>query len=228
LKNKISQKEAYAEGTDYQFIDSLQLGPWTSYSMINDPKHMCFVLARYKFVARMLEGKKKVLEMGCGDGFGLPMIAQAVSEVHGIDRDPRLIEGNKERLSFLKNAKLFHLGLSLEAPKDAYDAIFSIDVIEHLEPEKEEAFMQNSLRCLKKDGICIIGTPNATAEKHATHRSRIQHINLKGHKELKALMDRHFVNGFLFSMNDEVMHTGYYPMAHYLFAVGVGLKGNRD
>jgi hypothetical protein len=24
---------------------------------------------------------------------------------------------------------------------------------------------------------------------------------------------------FLFSMNDEVVHTGFYPMAHYLFAV---------
>lgn len=30
--------------------------------------------------------------------------------------------------------------------------------------------------------------------------------------------------GFLFSMNDEVVHTGYYPMAHYLIAVGIGPK----
>jgi len=25
-------------------------------------------------------------------------------------------------------------------------------------------------------------------------------------------------------MNDEVVHTGYYPMAHYLFALCVGRK----
>jgi len=25
-------------------------------------------------------------------------------------------------------------------------------------------------------------------------------------------------------MNDEVVHTGFHPMAHYLFAIGVGKK----
>ncbi len=36
---------------------------------------------------------------------------------------------------------------------------------------------------------------------------------------MKALLEHYFENVFLFSMNDEVVHTGYYPMAHYLFAV---------
>jgi len=37
-------------------------------------------------------------------------------------------------------------------------------------------------------------------------------------------MDKYFENSFIFSMNDEVVHTGYEPMAHYLFGMGVGLK----
>ena len=32
-------------------------------------------------------------------------------------------------------------------------------------------------------------------------------------------MTHHFRNVFIFSMNDEVVHTGFYPMAHYLFAL---------
>ena len=32
-------------------------------------------------------------------------------------------------------------------------------------------------------------------------------------------MQRHFHNVFLFSMNDEVVHTGFSPMAHYLLAL---------
>ena len=28
---------------------------------------------------------------------------------------------------------------------------------------------------------------------------------------------------FNFSMNDEVVHTGYAPMAHYIFCIGVGV-----
>ena len=33
-----------------------------------DPKHLLFSMARYKFIAKMLSGKKNVLEAGCGDG----------------------------------------------------------------------------------------------------------------------------------------------------------------
>lgn len=41
---------------------------------------------------------------------------------------------------------------------------------------------------------------------------------------LKKLMSDYFYTVFMFGMNDEVVHTGYLPMAHYLFAVGVGTK----
>lgn len=54
----------------------LKLGPWTSYSMANDARHMAFVLSRYKFVAKMLEGRSRIMEVGCGDAFGLPIVAQ--------------------------------------------------------------------------------------------------------------------------------------------------------
>ena len=32
----------------------------------------------------------------------------------------------------------------------------------------------------------------------------------------------------VFSMNDEVVHTGLYPMAHHLSGVGVRQKGQQD
>ena len=32
-------------------------------------------------------------------------------------------------------------------------------------------------------------------------------------------MNKYFENTFLFSMNDEIVHTGYYKMAHYLISV---------
>ena len=33
-------------------------------------------------------------------------------------------------------------------------------------------------------------------------------------------MLQYFENVFMFSMNDEVLHTGFAPMGHYLFALG--------
>ena len=54
--------------------------------------------------------------------------------------------------------------------------------------------------------------------------SKAGHVNCKTGDQLRALMKQHFHNVFLFSMNDEVVHTGYSPMAHYLFAMCVQKK----
>ncbi len=225
MSNSQSAEDAYREGTDYQFDQQeLTLGPWTSYSLVHDPKHMAFVLARYKFAAKMLDGKAKVLEIGSGDGFGLPIIAQHVGQVYCLDWDTRLLEGNRRRLRHLKNVEYVHIDLNKESPKIDADAAFSIDVIEHLEPETEQVFIENIVTCLKPNGVMITGTPNVTASPHASPRSLVQHINLKSMKSLRELMERYFENVFMFGMNDEVVHTGYAPMSHYIWSVACGKK----
>lgn len=220
-----SAEEAYREGTDYQFDQQeLALGPWTSYSLVHDPKHMAFVLARYKFVAKMLDGKQRVFEVGSGDGFGLPIVAQHVGKVYCIDWDERLLEGNKRRLSHLTNVEYLKMDLNQEQPAVKADAVYSIDVLEHIEPEKETAFIENMVRCLTPDGVLITGTPSVTASAHQSPRSLVQHINLKSMKSLRELMQRYFENVFMFGQNDEVVHTGYAPMCHYIWSVAAGRK----
>lgn len=224
MTNK-SAKDHYKEGTDYQFeTPELSLGPWTSYSLISDPKHMCFVLARYKFCAKMLEGKKTIMEVGGGDGFGLPLIAQSAELVYVVDWDQRLLDGNARRLAHLKNVTYLHADLNEAAPAIQVEAVFMIDVIEHLEPSREDAFMKNVLRCLKTGGVLIVGTPNVTASQYASPRSQVQHINLKSMQTLRELTERYFTNVFMFGMNDEVLHTGYAPMCHYIWSIGVGVR----
>jgi 2-polyprenyl-3-methyl-5-hydroxy-6-metoxy-1,4-benzoquinol methylase len=224
MKRKLSQQEAYKKGTDYQFIDSIKMGPWTSYSLLHDPIHMSFVLARYKFVAKMLAGKNYVLEVGCGDAPGTPIVAQFVKRVLAVDIDDRLINSDRQRLLQIKNIEFKNFNICNGAPKERFDASFSIDVIEHLDPHLNGPFFKNTASCLKEDGICIVGTPNITANQYATPRSKIQHINLQSHESLRKHLEKYFQNVFIFSMNDEVVHTGFYPLAHYLFGMGVGVK----
>ncbi len=224
-KNKISQQEAYHLGTDHQFIESMDLGPWTSFSLLNDPKHMGMVLARYKFCAKMFDGMNKVIEVGCGDAFGTPVVAQHVKEVLAIEPDDRHIESNKKRLAKLKTIH-FRQGTiqDLKLPKASFDGAYSIDVIEHLDQHLNDPFVATQAEILRKDGVCIIGTPNITANEYASERSRVQHINLHSQKTLKQLMEKYFRRVFMFGMNDEVLHTGYAPMCHYIFGMGVGVK----
>lgn len=227
---KINAKELYEKGTSYQFNNpEIKLGPWTSYSLMNDPKHMCFVLSRYKFCAKMLEGKNRnILEVGCGDGFGLPIVADIANKIWAVDWDKRLLENIKSRLNYLKNVEYKHIDFNKETSNvlGEIDAVYAIDVIEHIEPDNEEAFMKNIIHCItnKDEGIMILGTPNITASKYASERSAVQHCNLKSMKTLRELMERYFHNVFMFGMNDEVLHTGYDAMCHYIFAVGAGLR----
>lgn len=205
-------------------IPSIKLGPRTSNSLLRDPKHLAFVLSRYKFCAKMLQGKKAVLEVGCGDAFGAPIAAQAVERLVCIDRIPDLIEGNRSRLEKIKNIEFKVFDITRGKPGGKFDGAFSIDVIEHLAPGDESAYMENIVGSLKEDAVLIIGTPNIEAEEYASAPGASPHSNLKDHHSLRAMMNGFFVNTFIFSMNDEVLHTGFYPMAHYLWAVGAGLK----
>ncbi len=204
--------------------EEILLGPWTSYSLMHDPRHMAFVLARYKFCAKMLEGKDYVVEIGCGDGFGIPLIAQAVKRLHCIDWDPRSLEGCARRLKHLKNVTYQHIDLNKHTLPTRADAIYTIDVVEHLEPSKEDQFFRNICKSLKPEGVLITGTPNISANAYASEQSRVQHINLKSLQDLKQLTQKYFVHAFPFGMNDEVLHTGYGPMAHYIWTIGAQVR----
>jgi hypothetical protein len=41
---------------------------------------------------------------------------------------------------------------------------------------------------------------------------------------MHALLAQSFHNVFVFSMNDEVVHTGFHQMAHYVIGLGCGVK----
>jgi 2-polyprenyl-3-methyl-5-hydroxy-6-metoxy-1,4-benzoquinol methylase len=220
-----SGRDAYAEATRDQFdTPEMRLGPWTSDSLMNDPKHMCFVLARYKFCAKIFEGKRTVLEVGVGDGFGLPLVAQVVGHLYALDWDRRLLDGNARRLAHLRNVSYLYADLNEAAPDVQAEGVYALDVIEHVEPAKESRFLENVLRCLKPTGVLLIGTPNVTAAEYASPRSRAGHINLKSMQTLRELVDRYFENVFMFGMNDEVVHTGYPSMCHYIWSLGVGVR----
>lgn len=201
------------------------LGPTASHLWRSDPRHLGFLLARYKFCAKMLAGKSAVLEVGCGDGFGMRVVLQEVKSVHAIDFDPLFIEWAQEqaRREGL-NCTFSVLDITQEAPKGTFDAAYSLDVIEHIPPDSEDRFMANICSSLRPHAMCIIGTPNVEAQKNASPASAAGHVNLKSAESLRKLLLEYFHNVFIFSMNDEVVHTGFYPMAHYLFGVGVGVK----
>jgi 2-polyprenyl-3-methyl-5-hydroxy-6-metoxy-1,4-benzoquinol methylase len=195
------------------------LGLMTNQVWHEDPRRLTFILARYKFVAKMLSGWNNVAEVGCGDAFGTRIVQQEVENVTVYDFDPIFIEDIQRRASPCWPIKA-HLHDILGGPLPRrHNAIFSLDVIEHIPVDQERLFLRNLTTSLSEEGVLIVGTPSLESQAYASPQSRIGHVNCKTGRALKALLEQYFHSVFLFSMNDEVVHTGFYPMAHYLFAL---------
>jgi len=200
-----------------------QLGLTTNQVWRDDPRHLLFILARCKFVAKMLSGKQRVLEVGCGDAFGSRIVLQEVGELCAVDFDPVFISDANARIDERwKFDCRVHNMLAGPVEGGPFDAAYTLDVIEHIRQEDEDQFVSNIAQSLTEQGVLIVGTPSLQSQAYASEYSKLGHINCKDHKQLKELMLKYFHHVFIFSMNDEVVHTGFYPMAHYLFALCVG------
>ena len=202
-----------------------RFGLMSSQVYFDDPKRLGFVLARYKFVSKMLSGKDKVCEIGCADAFGTPIVAKEVGQLTALDFDPLFIEDARERSDpDLTIDFLVHDILEAPPPDGPFDAMYACDVFEHIDPDMENKFLENIKQGLNAHGILILGIPSFESQKYASKQSLEGHVNCKTGDDLKSLIQQHFENVFLFSMNDEIVHTGFSKMAHYLFVVGCGKK----
>lgn len=200
------------------------LGLMTNQVYHDDPRRLAILLARYKFVAKMLSGKKLVAELGCGDAFGTRIVMQEVEKIVAYDFDPVFIQDIRARQDRAWPLESHIHDIVLDTLPDRHDGIYSLDVLEHVSRADEHAYLANLRGSLTPDGVLIIGTPSLESQAYASPQSKAGHINCKSGAELKELLEKYFTHVFLFSMNDEVVHTGFYPMAHYLFAICCGQK----
>ncbi|WP_230374105.1 class I SAM-dependent methyltransferase [Pontivivens ytuae] len=221
-KTKETQYQVCVEAAEERGFE--RMGLRSSESWHEDPKHIVFRFSRYKFVSKMLAGRKHALEIGCGDAFGTRIVQAEVEKLTAIDFDPVFIEDVKSRMMAKWEFDVFvHDMLDGPVP-GAFDAVYACDVLEHIEPSQEQLFLDNCFGTLDLNGCAIIGLPSLESQVYASLQSKAGHVNCKSAPDLKALMERYFHNVFIFSMNDEVVHTGYHKMAHYIFAVAAGRK----
>lgn len=206
---------------------TLQLGPYFS-QILDAPRHFLFTMSRYKFAARILPQHKKikVLELGCQEGIGTLVLGELGHQVLGVDFDKDAIE--HARNSIKKDNISFKHADFLGKRFGKFRAIISLDVIEHIKSDFEDKFMKTICSNLSRTGFVLIGTPNITAKQYASKHSKSGHINLYSAERLDKLLHKHFDNVYMFGMNDEVVHTGFYPMCHYLIALACGPKKSKQ
>jgi len=223
MKKTPQEKQYQKNLDDYEKKGPVKLGLMASHLWRTDPRHLAFTLARYKHVAKFLHGKKNALEIGYGDGFASGIVQQEVPQVHSLDFDPHFVECANKTWEYNDAFHFFvedMLNDSLQAQRQ-YEAIYSLDVIEHINPAQEDTFLLNTLKFLRPDGVAIFGSPTLESQVYASKWSKEGHVNCKSGYELKTLLEKYFKQVFLFGMNDETLHTGYSKMAHYNLALAV-------
>lgn len=176
----------------------------TSYAWEHDPKHLAFSMARYHFIARMLQGFDYVIEVGAGDGVQSRIVERAVKTLVKTDKDSySCLCWNPVEGPFKMNA----------------DAIYALDVLEHVDPEEEQAFMEGVWRTIKRYGTLILGLPSKESQVYASPESKREHVNCKTEEELRALCKSYFHSVYLFGMNDTTLHVGFGALCHYRIAL---------
>ena len=216
-------KKIWNKVVEMNMSNNFLLGPVNAESILHDPKHLLFTLARYKFATKMLVNARHIVEIGCGEGIGaLMFLAETKADITAIDFDQQQIAYAKNNvLSHGKGRLIFDCHDFVETSYHTVkaDGFVCLDVIEHIYSKEEKDFLSHTTGMIEKGGIAVWGTPNKDAQKYMSARSKVGHINLFDADRFQKTLDGYFSQTFLFSMNDEVVHTGFNRMAHYLIAV---------
>lgn len=199
-----------------------KFGPMSSFTWNSDPKRLLFVLSRYKFAAKILEGCNSVIEVGCGDGFAARIVRQHVSSLVITDIDPIMVKHAKQTqssdFSVIVRQHNFSDG-PIDNKGDRFDGAYLLDVLEHIPQDVEKLFLENLKKSLLKNAKVVIGMPSIESQQYASAGSKAGHINCKTKESLREALVPIFGSVTCYSMNDEVVHTGFSRMANYIFAV---------
>jgi len=225
MSEKVKGEIQYQEAIDlFRHQGFERLGFVSSWAYLDDPKRLAFTFARYKFVAKMLSGCERALEVGCGDAFFSRVVRQDVGHLTAVDFDMDFVEDARARHSDRWPIEIRMHDMLAGPVEGTFDGAYSLDVLEHIQATDEDRFLTNFVASLTEHATLIIGMPSLQSQAYASKHSKIGHVNCKDQRDLRDLLKKYFHNVYAFSMNDEVVHTGYYAMAHYNLVLCCGKR----
>lgn len=165
-------------------------------------------LATYQFAIPHVKDKK-TLEFGCGSGYGSHYLSKYCSDITAVDISESAIKYANERYSnenltyrIIQNIEREPLSFSDET----FDAVISFQVIEHI--DKEQKYLSELLRVLKKGGILIIATPDKTHRLFSFQKPWNKfHIREYNMAELNGVVSNYFdkVDCYFMSARDDLI-----------------------
>jgi SAM-dependent methyltransferase len=157
-------------------------------------------VARYTFAARLARGKR-VLDAGCGAGYGSAELARTALTVIGADVALEAVE--YARAHYQLPNLTFEQASCSSLPHDAssFDLVVAFEVIEHL--HDWHAFLQEAARVLSPNGQLVVSTPNKLyyTESRGPHGANPFHVHEFTFDEFRQELTAVFPHVFLFLEN---------------------------
>lgn len=167
-------------------------------------------LSRYNFVTRIIQDKNlKVLDFGCGTGYGTKVLREYFKEVDAFDVVDEKDLGISEQRGIITDFN--------KLKKDHYNVVTCFEVIEHLDEKTQEELMQRLHSHLQDDGTLFISTVRKM-DPPPTKNRQIEHIRELTFNELLDYCKKYFKNVYTFGQIDQTITT-FYPenMYHFVF-----------
>jgi SAM-dependent methyltransferase/glycosyltransferase involved in cell wall biosynthesis len=137
-----------------------------------------FIAERQRCYLPLLEGVADIVDLGCGRGEFLGILATAGRRAVGVEKNPVLVARGRARgLDVVEADALQYLR---HQPEASLGAVFSAQFIEHLSPEELPELLALSHSRLRKDGLFIAETPNP----ECFEALKTFHVDLTHHKPL--------------------------------------------
>jgi len=151
-----------------------------------------FHWARYSFAVALVDGGR-VLDLGCGAGYGTHLLADSDpgAHVYGMDIAPEAVAyaANHYQLSNLRYVR----GNALCPPfqEGSFDVIVSFEVLEHV--DEARCLLQSAKRLLKQGGSLVVSTPNREVySKGCTQPWNPYHVREYSLAEFRAMLGDYF------------------------------------
>lgn len=137
-----------------------------------------FIRERQRIYVGLLDGRAPVLDVGCGRGEFLDLLAEAHIHAVGVDLDAGMIARCREKGHDVVHADVVRY--LADQPDDSIGVIFAAQVIEHLSYADLLSFLDLSLRKLMPGGRLIAETVNP----HAISAFKVFWVDLTHHSPI--------------------------------------------
>ncbi|HYM09388.1 MAG TPA: methyltransferase domain-containing protein [Bryobacterales bacterium] len=155
-------------------------------------------LARYAFAARLARGKR-VLDAGCGAGYGAARLAACARRVVGLDIAAEAVDAARQQYALPRLEFLRADCRDLPFASGSVDLIVAFEVIEHL--EQWERLLAETRRVLAPGGELILSTPNRLYYSESRESPNPFHVHEFDYREFCTALDSYFPHRRVFFEN---------------------------